>query len=141
LQNRIRQDLQRLVSPLEGANFEYGFNSNYLKDIGKYWLDSYDWRREEARLNSLPHFKTSIDGLDLHFIHVRPNLDEVKEKTVIPLLMVHGWPGSVAEFYKILPMLTHSDDEQDFVFEVIAPSIPGRQLLQSPDLQCVLQLL
>ncbi len=93
LKHRLELDLARLAPPLEGAAFNYGFNSDYLKTVGKYWLEKYDWRREESALNSVPHFKTSLDGLDVHFVHAKPDAKAAKGKKVLPLLMVHGWPG------------------------------------------------
>lgn len=113
-----------LTSPLENVNFEYGFNTNYLKKVVEFWKTKYNWREREIFLNSFPHFKTYVDGLDLHFIHVKPqNVD--KNTDVLPLLLLHGWPGSVREFYDIIPLLTTTRKGVNFVFEVIAPSLPG----------------
>ena len=134
LKSRITSDLERLkavnIKPLEDSAFEYGFNIDYLvNEIGPYWLNKYDWKTQEKMLNTiLPQFKTSIDGIDVHFAHVKP---KVKGKKVLPILMVHGWPGSFIEFTKIIPMMTEMKD-QDFVFEVIAPSIPGYGFSSSP---------
>jgi len=122
---QIRLDLHsHLTSPLENVNFEYGFNTNYLKKVVEFWKTKYNWREREVFLNSFPHFKTYVDGLDLHFIHVKPqNVD--KNTDVLPLLLLHGWPGSVREFYDIIPLLTTPRKGVNFVFEVIAPSLPG----------------
>uniref|UniRef100_A0A1I7Y971 EHN domain-containing protein n=1 Tax=Steinernema glaseri TaxID=37863 RepID=A0A1I7Y971_9BILA len=105
------QDLKRRLEQsrlghqtLEDVNsFEYGFNSKYLLEVKDYWLKKYDWRKHEAILNSFPQFTTEIEGLNIHFLRVEP---PKTYKKVYPLLMVHGWPGNVFEFYKILPMLT-----------------------------------
>ena len=74
--------------------------------MGKYWLNDYDWRKQEKMINQFPQYKTNIDGLDIHFIHLKPDPAKVKGKKVLPLLIGHGWPGSVVEFVKILPLLT-----------------------------------
>ena len=88
-----------------------------------YWRDGYDWRRFEAKLNALGQFKTSIDGLDIHYLHVRS-----PHPNALPLLITHGWPGSVAEFMKVIGPLTdppaHGGQASD-AFDVIAPSLPG----------------
>lgn len=122
---QIRLDLHsHLTLPMENVNFEYGFNTNYLKKVVEFWKTKYNWREREVFLNSFPHFKTYVDGLDLHFIHVKPkNVD--KNIDVLPLLLLHGWPGSVREFYDIIPLLTTPRKDVNFVFEVIAPSLPG----------------
>lgn len=117
----------RFTEPLEGIGFQYGFNTDYLKKVIRFWREEYDWRAEEKRLNQWPHFKTQIQGLDIHFIHAKPDrqLVDRKQLRVLPLLMLHGWPGSIIEFYKILPLLTSPREGRDFVFEVICPSLPG----------------
>ena len=122
------------VQPLEDAAFEYGFNSNYLiNEVAPYWLEKFDWQKEEKILNDvLPQFVTKFDGLDIHFAHIKPDPKETKGKKVLPILMVHGWPGSFLEFLKIVPKLTKSNPNSDFVFEVIAPSIPGYGFSSSP---------
>ncbi|XP_026815313.1 juvenile hormone epoxide hydrolase 1-like [Rhopalosiphum maidis] len=112
-----------LVKPLRSVNFEYGFNSDHLAKIIDHWSNRYDWTARQAYLNTLPQFKTNIYGLDLHFIHAKPPAGS--SARAIPLLMLHGWPGSVVEFYKIIPMLTTPIAGRNFVFEVIAPSLPG----------------
>ncbi|XP_039594160.1 epoxide hydrolase 1 [Polypterus senegalus] len=117
-----RIDQSRFTPPLEDCKFNYGFHSNYLRKVVSYWRNEYDWKKQVKVLNKFPHFKTKIEGLDIHYIHVRPKY--VPDGCIMrPLLMVHGWPGSFFEFYKIIPMLTESSD--GFVFEVICPSIPG----------------
>ena len=113
----------RAVQPLEGVAFEYGFNTDFLKKVVNHWSTTYDWRARENRLNKFPQFKTNINGLDIHFIH--SEVDETKGKKVLPLLILHGWPGSFVELTKIIPLLTAEYKDQDFVFEVVAPSLPG----------------
>ncbi|XP_074532196.1 epoxide hydrolase 1 [Halichoeres trimaculatus] len=126
-----RIDKSRYTDPLEDACFQYGFNSTYLKTVVSYWRHKFDWKKQVAVLNKYPHFKTKIEGLDVHFIHVRP--PHRGHQRVLPLMLVHGWPGSFFEFYKILPLLTESQD--DVVFEVICPSIPGYGFSEAPHKQ------
>ncbi|XP_058124659.1 juvenile hormone epoxide hydrolase 1-like [Anopheles ziemanni] len=121
-------DVPALTPPLDGTAFEYGFNTDRLKDVVSYWRTSYldKWSSGRQKfLNKFPHFHTQIQGLNMHFIHVKP--DNVPKGTkVFPLLLLHGWPGSVREFYDIIQKLTaKSDDKPGYVFEVIVPSLPG----------------
>ncbi len=95
----------------------------YMRELAEYWRTDYDWRRCEAALNALPQFVTAIDGVDIHFIHVRsPHAD------AIPLVMTHGWPGSVLEFMKVIGPLAdptaHGGDAAD-AFHVVCPTLPG----------------
>nr|CAD7394412.1 unnamed protein product [Timema cristinae] len=114
----------KLTPPLEGIGFQYGFNTDYLKKVVDFWRTKYNWREREAYLNSFPQFKTQVDGLDIHFLHVKPK--QVPPSTrVLPLLLLHGWPGSVREFYEIIPLLTTPREGVNFVFEVVVPSLPG----------------
>ena len=91
----------------------------YLRDLAAYWRDGYDWRATEARLNALPQFRTGIDGLGIHFLHVRS-----PHASARPLLVSHGWPGSVVEFLELVRPLTEPEDPAD-AFHVVAPSLPG----------------
>lgn len=121
----LRERLQKTRWPDEvGQDWQYGTDLAYLKDLCDYWANTFDWRAEEAKLNSFEHFKTEIEpGRDLHFIHARSS-----NPNALPLLMSHGWPGSCAEFLDIIPLLTepqnHGGDSAD-AFHVICPSIPG----------------
>lgn len=94
-----------------------------LQPLLRYWSDGYDWRKFEARLNALPMFLTEIDGLDIHFIHVRS-----RHENALPMIMTHGWPGSIIEFLKVIGPLTdptaHGGRAED-AFHVVVPSIPG----------------
>ncbi|KAM9316181.1 epoxide hydrolase 1-like [Gastrophryne carolinensis] len=122
-----RIDQTRYSEPLEDSCFHYGFNSTYLRKVVSYWRNKFDWRKQLEILNQYPHFKSKIEGLDIHFLHVKPaNLPAGRKAK--PLLMVHGWPGSFYEFYKIIPMLTDPRSHglsDEHIFEVICPSIPG----------------
>ncbi|KAL0964819.1 hypothetical protein UPYG_G00329440 [Umbra pygmaea] len=126
-----RIDRSRYTEPLEDAGFQYGFNSTYLKKVVSYWRNTFDWKKQVAVLNKYPHFKTKIEGLDVHFIHVRPR--HRAGQRVLPLMLVHGWPGSFYEFYKIMPLLTDALD--GLSFEVICPSIPGYGFSEAPHKQ------
>jgi len=103
------------------TNFEYGMNSQALKFIVDHWLNKYNWRRHEKIINEFSHYKTEIEGIKVHYIHEKP---KTKAAKVYPLLIVHGWPSSFWEFYKLIPLLTNSKDDQ-IAFEVIVPSLPG----------------
>jgi epoxide hydrolase len=108
---------------LPGAGWDYGVPLEYLRDLAKYWRTGYDWRAQEARLNAFPQFTTTIDGQNIHFLHVRS-----ASADALPLLLTHGWPGSVAEFLDIIGPLTdpgaHGGDPQD-AFHLVIPAIPG----------------
>ncbi|PYN38615.1 MAG: multidrug MFS transporter [Candidatus Rokuibacteriota bacterium] len=94
-----------------------------LQDLARYWATDYDWRRCEARLNALPQFTTEIDGLDIHFIHVRS-----KHKGALPVIVTHGWPGSILEQIKLVGPLTDPTafgGRAEDAFDVVIPSIPG----------------
>lgn len=90
-----------------------------LQELVGYWRNGYDWRRCEARLNALGQFTTEIDGLQIHFIHVRS-----PHKGALPLIMTHGWPGSVIEFMGVIEALTNPDDPAQ-AFDLVLPSLPG----------------
>ncbi|MGY5034306.1 epoxide hydrolase family protein [Streptomyces sp. 900116325] len=94
-----------------------------IQELARYWAKEYDWRKVEARLNSYPQFITEIDGLDIHFIHVRS-----KHENALPVIVTHGWPGSIIEQLKIIEPLTnptaHGGDASD-AFHVVIPSMPG----------------
>lgn len=117
---KYRLEHANFVEPLEDTKFHYGFSGDQLKQIVQYWNLKYDWRKAEAQLNSYPQFKTQIEGLDIHFVHVKPNKPA---KKVVPIIVIHGWPGSFLEYYKSIPYLLET--KNDVAFEVIIPSIPG----------------
>ncbi|WP_432943276.1 epoxide hydrolase family protein [Kribbella sp. CA-253562] len=100
-----------------------GVPVGYLQRVVRHWLDEYDWRTWEARLNAFPQFVTPIEGQPIHFLHVRS-----PEPDALPLIITHGWPGSIAEFLEIVGPLTdpgaHGGDPAD-AFDVVAPSVPG----------------
>ncbi|HIE94264.1 MAG TPA: epoxide hydrolase [Acidobacteria bacterium] len=132
----VLEDLQarlaktRLPDQLEGVEWDYGTELGYLTELIGYWRDGFDWREQERRLNEFDQFKTVLDGLDTHFIHQRS-----VEPNAIPLIITHGWPGSIAEFTKIIGPLTdpvaHGGSAED-AFHVVAPSMPGYGFSDKP---------
>jgi len=121
----LRDRLARTRWPdeIEGAGWDYGTNLAYLKELVEYWGTRFDWRVQEKLLNSFPHFRTVIDGVRIHFVHVRS-----KGPQPTPLIITHGWPSTFFEMYKIIPLLTDparcGGDPRD-AFDVVAPSLPG----------------
>jgi epoxide hydrolase len=112
------------------ADWSQGVPLAYLQELCGYWADRYDWRATEARLNALPQFRTRIDGLGIHFLHVRsPHPD------ALPLVLTHGWPGSIVEFLKVIGPLTDptadGGDASD-AFHVVCPSLPGYGFSDKP---------
>jgi epoxide hydrolase len=120
---RARLGKTRYSVPVDGAGWDYGMDRAYLEELCGYWAGDYDWRRHETALNAYEQFTTEIDGERVHFLHVRSPVEGA-----LPLLVTHGWPGSVAEFLKVLGPLTdpaaHGGDTAD-AFHVVAPSLPG----------------
>lgn len=112
---------------IDGVGYSYGIPSEKLGEIVKYWREKYDWRKAEVQLNLLPQFQTVINGLNVHFIHAKA---DPSAKVKVPLLLVHGWPGSVWEFYKTIPLLTAN--RNGMAFDVVAPSIPGYVFSEAP---------
>src|SRR3984893_3247511 len=128
----LRQRLQRTRWPEAETvtDWSQGVPQAYLQDLCRYWADTYDWRATEARLNGLPQFRTEIDGLGIHFIHVRsPHAD------ALPLVLTHGWPGSIVEFLKVIGPLSdptaYGGDPAD-AFHVVCPSLPGYGFSDKP---------
>jgi len=128
----LRERLERTRWP-DGETVEdwsQGVPLAYLKDLCGYWADGYDWRATERRLNVLPQFRTIIDGLGIHFLHVRSLHAEA-----LPLVITHGWPGSIIEFLKVIGPLTdptaHGAAAAD-AFHVICPSLPGYGFSDKP---------
>ncbi|TDC83864.1 epoxide hydrolase family protein [Actinomadura sp. 7K507] len=121
----LHERLERTLWPdeLPGVGWSYGIPVAYVQRLAEYWRTGYDWREHEAALNEYPQFTTEIDGQNIHFLHVRS-----PEPDALPLVITHGWPGSVAEFTKVIGPLTdpraHGGDPAD-AFHVVAPSIPG----------------
>ena len=120
---QVRLTHTRWPDEIPGAEWDYGSNLDYIKELVEYWRTDFDWRAQEKKLNAFHHFKSEVEGLDIHFIHERgtgPN--------PIPLVITHGWPSTFFEMTKIIPLLadpgSHGADPADS-FDVVAPSLPG----------------
>ncbi|MDP8921770.1 MAG: epoxide hydrolase 1 [Chloroflexota bacterium] len=129
----LKERLARVRWPDEppGAGWRYGADLGYMQELVAYWRDRFDWRAQEAKLNEFRQFSVPVAGIDLHFIHqpgVGPN--------PLPLLLSHGWPSSVWEFHKLIPLLTDparvGGDPAD-AFTVVAPSLPGYAFSYRPN--------
>ena len=121
----LRDRLARTRWPdeLPGVGWTRGVPLGYLKELAGYWADGYDWRKQEARLNEHPQFTTTIDGANVHLLHIRS-----PEPDALPLILTHGWPGSIVEFLNVIGPLTdpaaHCGDPAD-AFHLVSPSLPG----------------
>jgi epoxide hydrolase len=120
---RARLDRTRWPDQLPGVGWDYGIPLDYVKELAEYWRASYDWRAHERKLNEFPQFTTTIDGENVYFLHVRS-----AEPGALPLVMTHGWPGSIVEFSEVIGPLTdpraHGGDPAD-AFHLVVPAIPG----------------
>ena len=129
ISNKIIEDINTKVEnyswhemPDDGG-WTYGTNLDYMKEISKYWIDKFDWRKTEEKINKFQNFKSSIDGIDIHFIHEKGSGTNPK-----PLLLSHGWPGSIVEFLHIIDQLAHPEKfggKEEDAFDVVVPSLPG----------------
>jgi pimeloyl-ACP methyl ester carboxylesterase len=105
---------------LPGTTWEYGGDIKRVRELADYWENNYDWRAQEAKINRFRQFTTEIDGQQIYFIHERsPRPDAV------PLMLIHGWPGSIVEFFALIGPLTHPNDSHSPAFDVVIPSLPG----------------
>ena len=101
----------------------YGTNLDYMKEISKYWVDNFNWKKVEEKINKFQNFKSNIDGIDIHFIQEKGSGSNPK-----PLLLSHGWPGSIMEFLHIIDQLAHPEKfggKEEDAFDVVVPSLPG----------------
>jgi len=108
--------------PNDGG-WEYGTNLDYMKEISKYWVSEFDWRKHEKEINKFPNFIAKVDDIDIHFIH-----EKGSGSKPMPLLISHGWPGTIVEFLHIIEKLAHPErfgGKEEDAFDVIAPSLPG----------------
>lgn len=127
---RDRLARSRLPDQAPGEPWAYGTDVAYLRRLIEYWRNDFDWRAQEAALNAFPQFRVAIDGIDLHYLHV-PAIG----RNPMPLLLLHGWPGSVFEFLELIPRLTDParfGGNAEDAFTVIAPSLPGYGLSFRP---------
>lgn len=114
--------LHRALWPdeLPGVGDSYGVPGDRIRALAEYWLNEFDWRATEARLNAYPQFRTEIDGEDIHFIHVRSSRPDA-----LPVILTHGWPGSVLEYLDVVAALTEPESAEHPAFHVVLPSLPG----------------
>ena len=129
----LRDRLARTRWPdeIDNTGWDYGSNMDYIKELAEYWRNGFDWRAQEARINSFANFRADVDGFGVHFIHERG-----KGPNPMPLIITHGWPSSVFEMLKIIPLLSdpgsHGGDPAD-AFDVVAPSAPGYGFSDRPN--------
>jgi pimeloyl-ACP methyl ester carboxylesterase len=120
---RDRLDRSRWPDELPGAGWDYGVTLDYVKELAERWRTSFDWRKVEARINEFPQFTSTIDGQNVHFLHVRS-----PEPGAFPVILTHGWPGSFVEFLDVIGPLTdpraHGADPADAI-DLVIPSMPG----------------
>src|SRR5689334_1682278 len=134
--NEALDDLKRRIAATRWPDREVvddqsqGVQLATMQELARYWQNEYDWRNCEAKLNALPQFTTSIDGVDIHFIHVRST-----HKGALPMIITHGWPGSIIEQLKVIAPLTdptaHGGRIED-AFDVVIPSLPGHGFSGKP---------
>ena len=120
---RTRIAATRWPDPELVADHSQGVQQAVIQELARYWATEYNWRKFEANLSALPHFVTEIDGLDIHFIHVRS-----PHENALPVIITHGWPGSIIEMLKIIDRLTNPtahDASASDAFDVVIPSMPG----------------
>ena len=107
----------------DDGGWDYGTNLDYMKEFAEYWSSKFDWKKTEEKINKFKNFKTNIDGIDIHFIHEKGSGSNPK-----PLLLNHGWPGSIVEFLNIIDQLAHPENyggNMQDGFDVVVPSLPG----------------
>jgi epoxide hydrolase len=117
---KARLAMTRLPEAQTVANWEQGIPLAYVQELLTYWQSAYDWRRCLDILSQWPHFRAKIDGLPIHFLHIQSRRSDAR-----PLIMTHGWPGSVLEFLDVITPLTTPDDDTQPAFHLVIPSLPG----------------
>ena len=129
ISNKIIKDINTKVANFpwhempDDGGWNYGTNLDYMKEISNYWVNKFNWRKTEEKINKFQNFKTNIDGIDIHFIHEKGSGSNPK-----PLLLSHGWPGSIIEFLHIIDQLAHPEKfggKEEDAFDVVVPSLPG----------------
>jgi len=127
---RARLAATRWPAEVPGTDWDYGANLAYIKGLCEYWRTSFDWRKQERMLNAMPQFIARVDGVDIHFAYKKG-----KGPKPFPLIMIHGWPGSFFEMYKVFGPLTnpgaHGGDPAD-AFDLVVPSLPGYGFSSAP---------
>ena len=129
ISNKIIEDINTKVAKYpwhempDDGGWSYGTNLDYMKEISKYWVEKFNWKNVEEKINKFKNFKTNIKGIDIHFIQEKGSGSNPK-----PLLLSHGWPGSIIEFLHIIDQLAHPEKfggKEEDAFDVIVPSLPG----------------
>lgn len=113
----------RWANGRDNSQWEYGTNKEYLKNFITYWIEGYDWKKQEKQLNDYPQFKCTIDDADIHFFHIKG-----KGENPIPIILTHGWPDSFIRYQKVIPLLTDParfDRDTNDSFDIVIPSLPG----------------
>ncbi|MBA1337359.1 MAG: epoxide hydrolase [Pelagibacterales bacterium] len=126
--NKVRKYPWEDISKLEG--WEHGTNFKYLKEISQYWINDFSWKNYENKINKFSNFKTKVENINIHFIQ-----EKGSGSKPTPLLILHGWPGSVIEFFNIIEQLAHPErfgGKEEDAFDVIVPSLPGFGFSDSP---------
>ena len=114
----------------DDGGWDYGTNLDYMKEFADYWVNKFNWRKAEEKINKFNNFKSNIDGIDIHFIHEKGSGSKPK-----PLLLNHGWPGSIVEFLHIIDQLAHPEKyggKEEDGFDVVVPSLPGYGFSERP---------
>ena len=127
-----RLDATRWPDEVSESDWTFGTDLGYLKSVVDYWRSDYDWREQERRLNRFRQFTARLDDVDVHFIH-----EQGEGSAPVPLLLTHGWPGSIVEFDEHIQLLTHpsaNGGEVQDAFTIVAPSIPGYGIFMLPEL-------
>ncbi|KAK5709908.1 hypothetical protein LTR17_019354 [Elasticomyces elasticus] len=120
LHNKLRDTHHPSQDVVPNAGKDYGFETQWAQNLYNYWTNNFSWQKAEEHINSIPQYTTSIENITVHFAHQRsPN------PNAIPILLVHGWPGTFYEFSEIIPLLSKPDKLEDQAFHCIAPSLPG----------------
>jgi len=126
--NKVKKYPWKDIKKMDG--WLYGTNHKYLKEISKYWTTKFNWKKNEKKINSFSNYKTIVDGINIHFIK-----EKGSGKNPTPLLILHGWPGSIIEFLDVINKLAHPErygGKKEDAFDVIAPSLPGFGFSSSP---------
>jgi microsomal epoxide hydrolase len=128
----LRERLQRTrwTTPVAGAGWDRGMSHEYLRELASYWQDSYDWRAQESALNNFAHFRATVEGVGIHYIHERG-----KGPNPVPIVLTHGWPDSFYRMLKLIPLLTDpagQGADGAISFDVIVPSLPGYGFSDKP---------
>jgi microsomal epoxide hydrolase len=112
----------------DDGGWEYGTNLDYMKELCAYWVEAFDWRKQEAAINRFCHFIAPVDGIDIHFIHEKGTREKSGGPAPLPLIISHGWPGTIVEFLDFIEPLAHPErfgGNAEDAFDVVAPSLPG----------------